>query len=506
VEHIQIDEEPGAPLLKADVIGPWGLAALVIGITSPAIGLYAMWGPIETTAGPVAPLVFLAALIITLPTVLSYASLNRHAPSAGAVAAWLWRTVNPTMGFIAGLVMLTYFLMTAISVPLLFSLFFRDLLDGMHLGVSNMAAWLTGLVLQSSVIAWICLRGTEASIKTTMRLMLIETGVVLALSATILWVKAGQPGGVNLGPFNPMHATQGLAGFWAAIVFSMLAFSGFDVVATAAEEAQAPRDHVPRVLVLAVVGIGLFWAANVWVLTLSTPPAKVAEYNAAGLTAITPVARAYWGWGSFIVIFTAFTGLTAIYIASVQGASRIIFALARHRLLPAPFARLKGERRVPQAAVMFVVLTCVAAGLASLAILRNGLDSFVWWSNALVFFAALTFTGVNAANLLYFWRISPAHFTVTRNLLVPIAGVFLNLYLIYAAFFSSLWSAPLRTGRSVVIACVALFALLLLAAGYLRLFRRELLAGSAPIGVDTGNAPSEGVSFRDFSTVNSGDR
>jgi hypothetical protein len=65
-----------APRLKAGVIGPWGLAALVIGVTSPAIGLYATWGPIEATAGPVAPLVFLAALIIILPTVLSYASLD----------------------------------------------------------------------------------------------------------------------------------------------------------------------------------------------------------------------------------------------------------------------------------------------------------------------------------------------------------------------------------------------------------------------------------------------
>jgi amino acid transporter len=96
---------------------------------APAIGLYATWGPIEATAGPVAPLVFLAALIITLPTVLSYASLSRHAPSAGAAATWLWVTVSPTAGLLAGLVMIAYFVMTAISVPLLFALFFRDLAE-----------------------------------------------------------------------------------------------------------------------------------------------------------------------------------------------------------------------------------------------------------------------------------------------------------------------------------------------------------------------------------------
>jgi amino acid transporter len=238
------------------------------------------------------------------------------------------------------------------------------------------------------------------------------------------------------------------------------------------------------VLIVAVTGVALFWAANAWVLTLSTPVSQVLEYNAEGLTAITPVARAYWGWGNVLIVVTAFTGLTAIYIPSVQGASRLIFALARHGLLPAPFARLKGEKRVPQTAVLMVVLTCVAMGLLSLALLHSGLDSFIWWSNALVFFAALTYTGVNIANLVYFRRIAPAHFNFVRNLFVPIAGICLNLYLIYAAFFSALWEAPLRTGRSVVVICLALFALLALAVTCMRFFRHDLLTGSAPISVD----------------------
>ena len=485
-----------ASRLKPDVIGPLGLAALVIGVTSPAIGLYAMWGPMEAAAGPVAPLVFLAALAINLPTVLSYASLNRHAPSAGAAAAWLWTTINPTTGLAAGLVMTTYFIMGAVTVPLMFGLFFRDLLDWAHIPVPAMAALVAGLLIHSAITAWICLRGAEASVKTTIRLMLIEAVVVFALSATILWVKAGQPGGINLGPFNPLHASQGVAGFWAAVLLGMLAFSGFDVVATAAEESLAPREHLPRVVIAGVVAVALFWAFNSWVLTLSTPPDKVIAYNSQGLSAITPVARAYWGWGELIVIATAFTGLTAIYIGTIQGASRLIFALARHKLLPAPFATLRGEKRVPRAAVLAAIGICVVIGLASLALLSNGVDAFVWWSNATVFFAALTYTGVNVANLLYFRRVLPQHFGVVRNLVVPVIGVGLNLYLIYAAFFSSLWSAPFRTGRSVVMVCVALFALQVIAAISVRLLRPHLLKGTAPIGVDLETPLPEGEVFR----------
>ncbi len=479
-----MNEARGARRLKGDVVGPWGLAALVIGVTSPAIGLYACWGPIEAAAGPIAPLVFLAALAITLPTVVSYASLNRHAPSAGAAATWLWTTVNPTTGLVAGLVTISYFTMGALTTPLLFGLFLRDLLEWAGSPLRGMAAVAIGVLLHSAIVAWISLRGAEASIKTTIRLMLIETGVVLALSATILWVKAGQPGGVHLRPFDPAQAAHGIGGFWAAVLLGMLAFTGFDVVAATAEEAKAPREHVPRVLVLAIVGIAVFWAANAWVLTLSTPPARVADYNARGLTAITSVARAYWGWGELIVIATGFTGLTAIYIGCVQGASRVIFALARHGLAPAPFARLEGERRVPRAAVLAVVATCTVLALASLAALGDGLDAFVWWSNAVVFFAAITFTGVNIANLIYFRRVAREHFNPWLNLFTPIVGVAMSLYLIYAAFFSALWSQPMRTGKSVVIACLGLFLLEVLVAMGARILRRHLFITAAPIGAD----------------------
>ena len=402
------------------------------------------------------------------------------------MATWLWTTVGPTTGLIAGLVLMAYFTMAAITVPLMFGLFFRDLLDWLGVplpGGAGLAALAVGVAAPSVLVAMICLRGAEASIKTTMRLMAIEMGVVLALSATILWVKADQPGGVTLAPFNPAHATGGPAGFWAAVILGVLCFTGFDAIAASAEEARAPRDHVPRALVLGIIIVALFWAANVWVLTLSTPPETVARYNAEGFAAITPVARAYWGRGSLVVILTAFTGLMAIYIGCVQGASRVVFAMARHGLLPAPLARLEGARRVPRNAVLLVVGICAVAGLATLAVLQNGVDAFVWWSNAVVFFGTLTFTGVNVANLLYFRRVLPEHFGVARNLIVPVVGIGLNLYLIYAAFFSSLWSQPFRTGRSVVAACLALFALQLAAAAWVRLYRRDLLKADAPVGV-----------------------
>src|SRR5262249_39728343 len=132
-------------------------------------------------------------------------------------------------------------------------------------------------------------------------------------------------------------------------------------------------------------------------------------------------------------------------------------ALARQGVLPSALSRLVGEKRVPKNAILSVLALVIALGIASLYLLESGLDTFTWWCNALVFFAALTFLAVNVANALWFWRHARARFGVLKNAVIPAIGVALNAYLLYAAFFSALWSGNVRTGKSVVIACTALW-------------------------------------------------
>lgn len=469
--------------LKGDTIGPWGLAALAIGITSPAMGLYALWGPMQVAAGPITPLIFLAAMVVTLPTAISYALLNQHAPSAGAASNWLWISVSPLAGLLAGLFMTTYFFMAAVAQPLMFALFFQDLLKWLNIDLRESAAVPIGTVIATAPLVWICLGGAETSIKSTVRLMVIETAVVVALSVTILVAKSAQTGAINLAPFDP-RLSSGLSGFWTAMILGVLAFCGFDVVSTAAEEARAPRETLPKAILLTVVGIAIFWAFNAWAFTLSTPDLLVRQYTARGLTAVTPMAKAYWGWANLVVIATAFTGITAVYISCVQGTSRIIFALARHRLLPKSLAHLSGEKRVPRNAIIVILILVLSLDFLSLIFLQNGLDSFTWWANALVFFATLTFMAVNAANIAYFWRLKRPHFSFFKNLFLPVLGIAFNAYLIYAAFFSALWAADMKTGKSVVLACCGLLIAQLIAGITVATLRPQLLARSAPLGTD----------------------
>jgi amino acid transporter len=470
--------------LQTNTISPIGLAALAIGVTSPAMGLFALWGTMEAATGPVTPVVVLAAMLITLPTGISYAVLNSRFPSAGAASTWLWRSVSPVAGFTAGLWMTTYFLMATMSVPVMFAMFFADFTRVLHIPISHLNALYLGVVLSTIPVAFLCLRGAEASVKVTVRLMVIESFVVLALSATILFFKAHEPGGITLAPFNPANATQGIPGFWSGMVVGVLGFCGFDVVSTAAEEAHAPRTHLPRAIFITLIGMALFWALNGWAFTLGIPVQQVVDYTNAGVPAVTGIAERYWGFGSLAIDLIAFTGVTAVYLSCVQGSSRIIFALARHRLLPRAFGRVHGERRVPRNAVLAVILSAVVVDLVTLVILRNGLDTFNWWSFALVFFATLTFMAVNLANGVYFFRFAREDFRFVKNLLVPAVGFLVNAYLLYAAFFSALWASDLPTGRSVVIGCLIFLVIETVAVVYMRSASPQLFLQDAPINAD----------------------
>ncbi len=210
----------------------------------------------------------------------------------------------------------------------------------------------------------------------------------------------------------------------------------------------------------------------------------IKRYTAEGMTAVTPMAKLYWGRGNILIVLTAFTGITAIYISSVISSSRVVFALARHGLLPRPLAKLHSTYHVPTNAMRLIFLIVVVASSVTALILGNGISGFLWWSNAMVFFFTVTFMGVNLANIFYFRRIAPHRFKILQNLVIPCIGLLTNLYLLYEAFFVALWSDPSGRGKSTVIFCVGILGFWILCAIGMKSLYPQRLQGKPPIGAD----------------------
>lgn len=466
--------------LRAGQISPLGLAALALGTMSPAIALYALWGPIQLATGPIAPLMYIIAAFLALPAAVSYVELNRVMPSAGAASTWLWRIVSPTAGYICGLLMATYFFMGALQQPLLFGLFFQDLLRLAGLSLPPIWIWAIAICAITLPVIWAAYRGAKASTRLAVVLMTLECVVVIALCMTVLWVRADEAGGVNFEPFWPSAATNGASGFWTALVLASLAFGGFDVVSTAAEETHAPAKHIPKAIIVTIVAITVFWAFSSWVFTLALSDERLRAYSVAGMTAVTPMAAEFWGHGNVLIILSAFTGVAAIYVSLVLGSSRIVFAMARHGLLPSGLAVVDPVHGVPYGALRLVFALLILGNVVSLIVMRNGIDAFIWWSNALAFFMMLTFASVNLANIVFFTRIQRSHFRPLQNLVIPLLGLLLNALVIYEAFFDALWNSESLLHRSVVVFCVGLLGIYIAVVALVRWIAPERLRGEPP--------------------------
>jgi len=85
-------------------------------------------GPIGALVGSPTPLIFLAALAVTLPTAVSYALICRELPSTGSAFAWVRLTMNRGLRNWIGLIMAIYYLIAALIQPIFLRSVLNDLL------------------------------------------------------------------------------------------------------------------------------------------------------------------------------------------------------------------------------------------------------------------------------------------------------------------------------------------------------------------------------------------
>jgi amino acid transporter len=380
--------------------------------------------------------------------------------------------------------MTTYFSIAAVLQPLLFGLFFVDAVHFLGISGSVVGAMLTGVLIGTMIAIAVTYRGAEASSRTSIALMISEVAVVLLLCVTI-FVTLVPRHAINLAPFHPAQVSGGIRAFWGATILGILGFCGFDIVSTAAEETNAPREAIPAAIIWTILASAVFWMGTSWILTISVPARNIQRYVEHGIAPVTQIAQVYWGRGSILVTLTGMTSSLIVYIASVLGAARMLFALSRHKLLPGWLARLHPRFRVPWNAMHIIYVAAVTCAVGSLEVMGNAIEAFTWWGNVLVFFALLTFIAVNVANLRYFYIFKTKRVRLFENVLMPVIGVAINTYVIYEAFFRTLWGQDFRTGRSAVVFSMVVFALLIAAVLLTRIFRPIRLLGDPPLEVDS---------------------
>jgi amino acid transporter len=373
-------------------------------------------------AGAALPLAVVFALVACLSVAFCMGELARHLPSAGGMYTYVARGIHPSAGF---LVAWGYAFVEPLGAPLLY-LIFGNVVAGTlnaEFGWSLDLWWVWALVAAVLVLA-LGYYGITISTETGTALGVFEIAVFAALA---LWLIIQAAGDNTLSVFSPGEANvegfEGVGGVFAATIYSVLAFIGFEAAAPLAEEARDPKRTIRRAVILSCLGIGLFYVLTTYAASVYFGPERMEGFAAfGGGNPWDALARDAWGVGWVLIFLAIANSAIANANAAANATTRTWYAMGRIRLLPAALENVHPRWRSPVVAVwlQFVVGVVVSLGLG----FKYGvLPAFILVATIFTAVIVLIYIAVNIACIVFYRRERPEEFSFGKHLIVPLVGI-----------------------------------------------------------------------------------
>ena len=187
---------------------------------------------------------------------------------------------------------------------------------------------------------------------------------------------------------------------------------GFEDSVNLAEEAENPTRDYPRALFGGLVVAGAIYLVVTLVASMVVPTARLAGSSGPLLEVVDvgPLSRLH-GLFAGIALFALANGA----LINMIMASRLVYGMARERIMPGPLGRVHGTRRTPYVAIV------ATTALAMVLVVSGDLSSL---ADTTVLLLLLVFTAVNVAVLvLRRDPVSHRHFRAPSAIPVIGAGV-----------------------------------------------------------------------------------
>jgi amino acid transporter len=394
-----------------------------------------------TYAGGATPLAVVLALVACLFVAISIAQLARHLPSAGGLYTYSARGLHPVVGFF---VAWGFMLAEPIVAPLLYLVFGNALSSYLNAHFST-PLWLWApFAAVAGIGVWVLVyRGVRISTETGVALGAFEIIVFLALAITLI-IAAGSNNTFSV--FSPNTGnSSGLGSVFAGMVYTVLAFIGFEASAPLGEEARDPKRTIPRAVILSCVLIGVFYLVCYYGATVYFGPDKMADpkngfFAFNGNDPWDGLASKLWGPLSILVLLAILNSAFANSNAGANAASRVGFALGRVGILPRALATVHPRFKTPSTAihVQGALGLLIAIGLG-FALYNSGpsptpLNAFALLGTLATLVIVCIYILTNVANAVFYWRHQRSEFNVVWNLIVPVVGTLIFIPVLVASF------------------------------------------------------------------------
>ena len=173
-----------------------------------------------------------------------------------------------------------------------------------------------------------------------------------------------------------------ISGVGIVMLMAPSMFIGFDIVSKSAEEINMPLKNITSVLILSII-FAMAWYILIILATALSAPSYFRMHSE--VPGADSAAFAYQsGLFGKIIIVGGICGIITSWNGFILGASRILFAMGRAKMLPGIFGKVGSKSQAPSAAIAFVGLICCLSPLL-------GENALVWLIDASSFGTVLVY-------------------------------------------------------------------------------------------------------------------
>jgi amino acid transporter len=410
------------------------------------IAPFGIFGGVFQGSGGMVALAYAIGMVAMMFTALSYAQMSRAFPMAGSVYTYAGRGIAAPVGFLSGWMILLDYVLVPGLLYLIAGVAMNTLFSAVPVWV-----WLVGFVILNTLVNYL---GIELTAKVN-KVMLVGELVVLVVFIVIgvAALAQGKGRGFDMTPlYNP--DTFSLSLVFGAVSIAVLSFLGFDGISMLAEENKESAQAIGRSMVAALLLAGVLFIVQTWVASLLVPDPDrlISEGDPAGTAFYDAAAVASGAWlAKVTALATAIAWGFANSLVAQAATSRLLYAMARDRQLPAFLARIHPTKGVPVNATLLTAVVSLALGLY-MATRDDGISLL----STLVNVGALTAFLVLHVSVFVHYVLRNGSRDWWRHLVVPALGFAILAYVLVNAQLAAKWLGVIWLALGVAALCLLL--------------------------------------------------
>ncbi|MEV3962341.1 APC family permease [Nocardia sp. NPDC050193] len=394
-------------------MGPWLLLLFIVGDIL-GTGIYALTGRVAAEVGGAVWIPFLVAFGVAMVTGLSYLELVTKYPQAAGAALY----THKAFGIHFVTFMVTFAVMSSgiTSAATAAKAFAANFAEAFEFDGKGPLLTVIALAFMAAVAA-INLRGVGESVKANVLLTCVELSGLLIVVCIGLWALGFGNGDFGrIIEFDTGDRTA-FGGVIAATTLAFYAMVGFEDSVNMAEETKEPNRIFPKILLTGLLITGAIYVMVSITAVALVPPDKLAEGDTPLLRVVEIGAP---GFPTQIFAFITMFAVANSALINMLMASRLLYGMAKHKVIPRALGRVGRRRRTPYIAILFTTL--LAFGLLTF------VDQVPELGGTTALLLLVVFTIVNIAVLvLRRDRVAHEHFRTPTPL--PVLGAVCCAYL-----------------------------------------------------------------------------